>query len=155
MQAPPVALRLARPDDFDAIYAALTIAHAEIKPFAVEPMKAQAFIRDVMHRGVVLVTEQDGRIVGTCAMLATSPWWSEEMLIEGVWIYVLPEYRRTPHASTMLRGMRRYAERVGMPMQVSFMARQGHEQKFNAKRRLFERTLGHPTGMTFFVPRGG
>ena len=148
-------LRLAKPDDFDAIYAALTIGHAEIKPFAVNDAKAQAFIRDVMQRGVVLVTEQDDKVVGTCAMVASAPWWSDETLIEGVWVYVLPDYRRWPHASTMLRGMRQYAERVGMPMQVAFMARPGQETKFNAKRHLFERTLGHPTGMTFFVPKGG
>jgi GNAT superfamily N-acetyltransferase len=151
-----VALRMAVAADMPRVFGMLLAGQREVKPFVPNEDKAWSFLTEhVFARGVILVTESEGEIVGTCGMLAETIWWSDQHVIEGLWLYVDPEHRRTPHATTMLRAMVRYADRVQLPLSIGFAARHGREATTNAKRRLYERVLGPVTGMAFMhAPEG-
>lgn len=147
-------MRQAVSADMPRVLDLLYEAHDEIKPMVCSEPKVRGFVAQTFRHGLVLVIEQGGLIVGTCAVVADSPWWSDEVGLDSVWLYVMPEHRRTPFATMMLRAMRDYAARVGLPIQAGFAAAPGHERRFNAMRRLYERVFGHPVGMTFYIPAG-
>lgn len=147
-------LRTATADDFEAVYALLEMAHQEVKPFAINQAKARAFVGEVFSRGVVLAVEDGAALVGTAAIMGETPWWSDQVVVRGVWLYVLPEHRRSPYAGQLLRSMRTMAQRASLPFAIEFTAATGNEASFNRKRRLYEKCLGHPMGMSFLVMAG-
>lgn len=142
--------RMATADDMPRVFEMLLAGQREVKPFRVAAEKAWTYLTEVVFtRGVILVTERDDEIVGTCGMIAEEIWWSDQVIIEGLWLYVDPEHRRSPHATTLLRAMARYADRVQLPLSTGFLARPGREATLQAKRRLYERVLGPAVGMSF------
>lgn len=148
-------LRQATTADMPAVLQLLYRAHAEVKPMPVSERKVRGFVAGVFQHGLVLVIERDAAIVGTCGLMADSPWWSEEIGLDSVWLYVAPEHRRTPFATMMLRAMRDYATQTNMPIQVGFAASPETPRKVHVMRKLYERTFGAPTGMSFYVAAGG
>lgn len=140
--------------DMPAVLGLLYTAHAEIKPMAISEPKTRGYVAHVFQHGMVIVVEQDAKIIATGAMVAESPWWSNEIGLDSVWLYVMPEHRRTPHATALLRAMRDYGRKVGLPVHAGFMARPDIGRRVNTMRRLYERVFGEPVGMSFYSAGG-
>jgi GNAT superfamily N-acetyltransferase len=140
-----------------AVLALAPMALAEIKPMQISDRKVRDFVAHVFAHGLVFVVEEDGVIVATAGVTAESPWWSDEIGIDTVWLYVVPERRRTPHASALLRAVKLFGDRSGFPVHAAFAAAPGDERRFNAMRSLYERVFGRPAGMSFYLAptRGG
>jgi N-acetylglutamate synthase-like GNAT family acetyltransferase len=151
---PAVQVRAARPEDVPRILELIRMMHAETAPLPLSEPRIRGFVAHAMQRGVVLVTEQDGEIGGTSAMVADAPWYSESLQISDGWVFVHPDFRRTPHASTLLRAMVAYALHHKVPLHAAFMCRPDLADRVRAMGRLYERILGQPVGLIFYMPAG-
>ena len=148
-------IRPALEADLPDVYHLLVMGHSETKPLSLSQPKLVTALADVFERGLILVTEQAGQVVGTAALVGDCPWYSDEIVLNGMWLFVHPQHRRSPHARMLLEAMRACATEARLPLYVEFMARPGEQARVAGKRRLFERVFGEPTGMSFYIPAKG
>ena len=65
--------------------------------------KLTSVISDALHRGVVIVAEVDGKIVGSIAGMETSDWWSDKLYLADLWFFVYKEHRKSKAAIKLVR----------------------------------------------------
>jgi len=65
--------------------------------------KLTLVISDALHRGVVIVAEIDGKIVGSIAGMETSDWWSDKLYLADLWFFVYKEHRKSRAAIKLVR----------------------------------------------------
>ena len=65
--------------------------------------KLTLVISDALHRGVVIVAEVDGKIVGSIAGMETSDWWSDKLYLADLWFFVYKEHRKSKAAIKLVR----------------------------------------------------
>jgi GNAT superfamily N-acetyltransferase len=65
--------------------------------------KLTSVISDALHRGVVIVAEVDGKIVGSIAGMETSDWWSDKLYLADLWFFVYKEHRKSRAAIKLVR----------------------------------------------------
>ena len=58
-------------------------------------------INDLLHKGLVLVSVKDNKIVGSIAGMAVNDWWSDEMYMSDAWFYVFPNERKSTIAKNL------------------------------------------------------
>ena len=98
-------LRLATVEDLSDIYMMLLIMHSETidGTSPVNSEKLTSVISDALHRGVVIVAEVDGKIVGSIAGMETSDWWSDKLYLADLWFFVYKEHRKSRAAIKLVR----------------------------------------------------
>ena len=98
-------LRLATVEDLSDIYMMLLIMHSETidGTSPVNSEKLTSVISDALHRGVVIVAEVDGKIVGSIAGMETSDWWSDKLYLADLWFFVYKEHRKSKAAIKLVR----------------------------------------------------
>ena len=60
-------------------------------------------INNALHRGVVIVAEVDGKIVGSIGGMETSDWWSNKLYLADLWFFVYKEHRKTRAAIKLVK----------------------------------------------------
>jgi len=98
-------LRLATVEDLSDIYMMLLIMHSETidGTSPVNSEKLTSVISDALHRGVVIVAEVDGKIVGSIAGMETSDWWSDKLYLADLWFFVYKVHRKSKAAIKLVR----------------------------------------------------
>jgi GNAT superfamily N-acetyltransferase len=98
-------LRLATVEDLSDLYMMLLVMHsgtiAGTSP--VNSEKLTATISNALHRGIVLVAEVDGKIVGSIGGMETSDWWSDKLYLADLWFFVYKEHRKSRAAIKLVR----------------------------------------------------
>jgi len=106
-------VRVAGKEDEGEIFALLLMLHAENGMFSFNRDKVLEGIQCATERrgGLIYVTEEDNRVVGTLGLIMVSDWYSDDKYLLERWNFVHPEYRRSDHARRLLEQAKWTCER--------------------------------------------
>jgi hypothetical protein len=65
--------------------------------------KVLHMIKHMVDKGIVLVAEKEGKIIGSQAGNLSSDWWSEEKFLSDVWFFVHPNNRKSRAAIKLVK----------------------------------------------------
>lgn len=157
MDAEPVRVRVATPDEVDA-FMDLVLLGAEEN--SVTPPSPAKILHDVypalnLDQGIVgVIGPVGGPLEGGVLLRITTAWYTETPTLEERGIYVHPDYRRinggrsshrVGHARCLIEFSKRVSDRLGIPLSIGVLSNQHTE----AKVRLYKRLLGEPAGAYF------
>lgn len=134
-----------------AVAELLRAMHAETQSAALVERRMLEFLAGVHRVGAVLVSRDGaGRIVATCGLMPDAPWFSDDLIVRDVWLFVSRDARRAAHCRALIRMARRYAQALCVPLVIE-IAGGARASRTAAKVRLFGLELGRPTGATWMV----
>lgn len=102
--------------------------------------KVEAIVRRGIDQELALIgviRGPKGVIEATAGFLISQWWFSEEFHLEELWIYVVPEYRRSTHARHLYRWAKYLSDEMKMPIVSGVMTL----EKMRPKVRLAQREL--------------
>lgn len=79
-------------------------------------MKLLQAVRACMNEGVVFVVERDGQIVASTGILVDSPWFSDDITLVQLWIFVRKGHRKSTFAEQMIRASKGFADSCGLDL---------------------------------------
>lgn len=141
-------VRLATTDDHDEIWRLFLMAHRENGIFKLAPQKVEYFIlralnpetihpADTEPRAQIGVIGNQGRIEGIVFVLIAQFWYSFELHIEELIVYVDPECRKSGHAKSLIQWMKNSADALDIPVFTGIIS----TERAEAKIRLYDRYL--------------
>lgn len=111
--------RLARREDFPAVWGLATRFHAEaFADLELDAAKAMTALAAAVEAMTVLVAT-DGDVVGALALRDGSPWYSDRRVLSDLMFYVAPEARGRGAAIALLRAATAFAAAEAVPLLVS------------------------------------
>ena len=98
-------IRRAVPDDIPEVYKLLIAMHDgfEVPRSPVSEGKILHMIKHMIDKGIVLLAEDKGKILGTQAGNFSSDWWSEEKFLADTWFFVHPDARKSRAAIKLVK----------------------------------------------------
>ncbi len=160
-----MSVRLAGPDDFDAIFDLRAGLHAENalrdalgNPFPLDDDKVRTILRRALHPkdetgfagfrypAWIGVIGSSDYIEGAVYLAADQPWYSTALFLGELFVYVRPEHRRSSHAQRLIEWSKRHSRKVGIqPLMIGIIT----QDREAAKSRLYRKQLGEPAGSVF------
>jgi len=106
-------LRLATVEDLSEIYMMLNVMHSDtIKgTSSIDSEKLTSAISHALHKGIVIVFDVDGKIVGSIAGIETSDWWSSDKYLADMWFFVYKEHRKSNIAAKLIKSFMKVAKK--------------------------------------------
>jgi GNAT superfamily N-acetyltransferase len=106
-------LRLATVEDLSEIYMMLSVMHSDtIKgTSSIDSEKLTSAISHALHKGIVIVFDVDGKIVGSIAGIETSDWWSSDKYLADMWFFVYKEHRKSNIAARLIKSFMKVAKK--------------------------------------------
>lgn len=140
-------VRFAERCDFDELLALCRGLHLENGLFEMSMERVASVLMKHFNRdgGIIGVIGPPGRIEGMITMQMSQMWYSEQWLIEELFSYVAPEYRRSDNAKALVAFAMQCSERIGLPLLIGIIS----NERTEAKTRLYRRVLGNPAGSFF------
>jgi hypothetical protein len=143
---PPV--RLAQPDDGEAILDMCRRLHAENGLFSLNEDKLRRLIgRYFKREGIIIgVIGKPSELQACTCMQLTDTYYTDDWYLDEMWNYVEPEYRKgTRNAEALLEFCKSCARQMNMPLLTGIITNKNMAKKV----RLFRRFLSYPVGATF------
>lgn len=143
------AVRAARPDDYPQIMQMCALLHEENGAVAVDWPTVEATIMRGINNDMAMigVIGKVGHIEGMVYLKFSSMWYSVEPMLEELFLYVQPEFRRSANAKALLQFTRATAKKLKLRLIIGVIS----SKQTEAKLRLYERQLGTPRGGVFFI----
>lgn len=141
-------VRFAEPCDFDDLMALCCALHEENGLFEMSRDRVREMLMKHfdMTGGMIGVIGPPGAIEGAIVMHMSQMWYSDDWLLEELFSYVRPEFRRSSNATDLIEFAKGCAERIGVPLLIGIIS----NTRTEAKVGLYRRRLGSPAG-AFFV----
>lgn len=147
MVAPSV-VRKAIPADMPEIWRLFLMAHRENGVFKLSPQKVDYFLNRALHpdqialndggpRGEIAVIGTPGKLEAIVFLILGSFWYSEEIHLEELLVYVDPECRVSGHAKACIEWMKAQADDLGVHLLTGIISR----DRTQAKIKLYDRHL--------------
>ena len=147
MTAPSV-IRPATPRDAPEIWRLFLQTHHENGLFTLAPSKVTEFMDRALHperipawdtgpRAQIGVIGTPGRLEGVVFILISSFWYSTDLHLEELLVYVDPECRKSGHAVAMVKWMKGLADALKIPLITGIISK----NRTAAKIRLYDRQL--------------
>lgn len=148
MKKPP-AVRAARPEDYAEIMQMCADLHEENGAVDVDwPTVEETVMRGINNDlAMIGLIGKTGSIEGMTYIKFSSFWYSKTVLLEELFLYVKPEFRRSPNAKTLLRWVRATRKKLGCRLIIGVIS----NERTEAKLALYKRELGKPVGGYFFL----
>jgi predicted N-acetyltransferase YhbS len=127
--------RFAEPFDADALHELLLEMHAEMSFFPLAEEKGHAKIVEVLERGVCLLCEYDGLLIGSIGLLPVQLWYTESYMMTDAWTFVKREHRKSRVAIEMLKRIKAFCARAGLPLAMAVVSPHEAERKNTLYRR--------------------
>lgn len=154
----PSIVRRATIEDHQEIWRLFLMAHNENGLFTLTPQKVDFFVNralapdriapgDTGPRGEIAVIGAPGRLEAICFVIIGSFWYSEDIHLEELIVYVDPERRRSHHAKALIEWMKKAADELEIPLFTGVMS----TIRTEAKVRFYERFVPK-IGAFFFYP---
>jgi GNAT superfamily N-acetyltransferase len=137
---------------FECLIQLLTMLHAETPHAPLCPDRLRESVREAMDAEgswIFASVLPDGRMAGTVALTTTAPFFSRQLWLRDLWLFVHPECRRTPHARMLVRAAKLMAEKMKLPLHMEIS---GYGGRIAGKVRLYARELGEPNGAAWNLP---
>jgi len=146
---PEPVVRYATPEDYPHIIEMSEDLHRENGHQAIDYSVAEAAIMDAINgnRALIGVIGPARALEGIVFLRFASFWYTNEVMLEELFLYVPPAYRKSANAKTLLTFAKDAAKRLRLPLMIGILS--SHRTK--AKLRLYEKHLGQPVGGYFFV----
>jgi len=153
----PSVVRVGTLADWNEVWRLTLMAHHENGgPFSVDMEKSRYFIqralapqmidpRDAGPRGVIGVIGPSEKLEGLVVLFIGSYWYSAQQHLEEFIVFVDPECRKSLHARTLIKWMKRQSDLTGIPLLTGVLA----NNRTEAKVKLYDRML--PRAGAFFL----
>lgn len=140
------AVRIAGPADYDEVWRLLMLAHDEGAIFTVAEDKVRWMVHRTLYpeqiepldqraRGVIGVIGNVGKLEGLALLCISSMWYSYDLFIEELVVFVDHKYRKSDHAKTLIGWMKKQPDEVGLPLVSGVVANERTEGKCRFYRR--------------------
>lgn len=154
----PSVVRKAHPSDAPEIWRLFLQCHRENGLFTIAPSKVTALMDRALHpeqippydtgpRAQIGVIGHTGKLEAVVFLLIASFWYSDELHLEELLVYVDPECRASNHANRCIEWMKGLADKLHIPLLTGIISK----QKTAAKIRLYDRKLPR-IGAFYFYP---
>lgn len=151
-------VRVAKPYDAPEIWRLFLQTHRENGLFKLSPAKVTSLLDRALHpevipdwdtnpRAQIGVIGPPGRLEAVVFLLIASFWYSEELHLEELLVYVDPECRTSGHATACLEWMKGLADELKIPLLTGIISK----DRTAAKIRLYDRKLPR-IGAFYFYP---
>ena len=143
-QAP--AVRVATREDEPEIVRLLHLMHAEggLQPLDIDCAK-QMFDRAFNRQDGFIAVIGRQPIEAMTYLLITRNWYTSHHHLEECFLYVNPEFRRTPHAKRLIGFAKDCSTQLQIPLQIGVLS----NKRKTAKVRLYRSQLGESSGELF------
>ena len=154
----PSIVRIAKPIDAPEIWRLFLQTHHENGMFQISPHKVTQLMDRALHperipphdtgvRAQIGVIGPQGRLEAVVFILISSFWYSDDLHLEELLLYVDPECRASRHANALLQWMKDLADNLKIPLLTGIISTTRTEHKI----RLYDRKLPR-VGCFFFYP---
>lgn len=148
MSRTPSVVRKATPFDAPEIWRLFLQTHRENGLFSLAPQKVTSFMDRALHperispqdtgpRAQIGVIGPQGRLEAVVFILLSSFWYSEEIHLEELLVYVDPEHRVSRHAQACISWMKALSDQLQVPLITGIISK----ERTAAKIRLYDRQL--------------
>jgi len=144
----PSRVRFAERCDLDDVLFLCRELHAENGLFEMSDDRVRDVLMSHYDRtgGMIGVIGEPGCLEGAIVMRMSTMWYSDQTVLEELFSFVLPEFRRSNNAKDLIDFAKRCAEAIGVPLMIGIIS----NHRTAAKVELYRRRLGAPAG-AFFV----
>jgi N-acetylglutamate synthase-like GNAT family acetyltransferase len=113
-------IRRAVPEDISEIYKLLIDMYnrVEVPASPVSSHKLMNVINTAIHKGIVLIAEVEGKIIGSLGGMTNSDWWSEEKHLGDLWFYVYPDKRNSRAAIKLVKTFINIGKEINMKIKL-------------------------------------
>lgn len=141
-------VRRAQPDDFPRIMEMCAALHHENGVLAVDWWLVEQIIMDGINNknGIIGVIGPLGSIEAMTYLKFSNMWYSAEIMLEELFLYVMPEKRKSTHAKSLLTFAKASAKALKCPLLIGVIS----NERTMGKLRMYRRVLGEPIGGFFF-----
>jgi hypothetical protein len=155
----PSIVRIAKPWDAPEIWRLFLQVHRENGLFTLAPQKVTLLMDRALHPELIPPTDTGPRaqigVIGVpskleavCFILISSFWYSEDLHLEELLVYVDPECRASNHAKSCVTWMKSLADSLNIPLLTGIISK----ERTAAKIRLYDRMLPR-IGAFYFYPQ--
>ena len=113
-------IRRAVPEDVSQIHKMLIDMYSriEIPASPLSERKVLDVIKSAMEKGIVIVAEVEGKIIGSLGGMANSDWWSEQKHLSDIWFYVSPDKRNSRAAVKLVKCFIKIGKEIKMKVKL-------------------------------------
>lgn len=142
-------IRLAVPDDFPQLMEICRQMHQENGAVSVDWQGvAETISQGLYQQGAMIgVVGGVGAIEGALYLQISSFWYSKDVMLQELFAYVLPQFRKSNNAKALIDFAKRCGERFNVPVLIAVISNHRTQEKV----RLYSRRLGSPAGAFFLV----
>ena len=155
----PSIVRVAKPYDAPEVWRLFLQTHRENGLFTIAPQKVTLLMDRALHpeaipptdtgpRAQIGVIGNPGRLEAVAFILISSFWYSDDLHLEELLVYVDPEYRASNHCQACVNWMKGLAVSLGIPLLTGIISK----HRTAAKIRLYDRMLPR-IGAFYFYPQ--
>lgn len=140
-------IRLAQPEDFESIMALCRALYEENGATGVKwPIVEATIAQGINRRDATLAVIGDiGNVEAMIYIRFSTMWYSDDIMLEELYNYVHPDFRRSARARMLLEFARDSADKLDVPMLIGIIS----NDRTKAKIRLYERVFGEASGAFF------
>jgi len=113
-------IRRAVPEDVSQIHKMLIDMYSriEIPASPLSEKKVLDVVKSAMEKGIVIVAEVEGKIIGSLGGMANSDWWSEQKHLSDIWFYVSPDKRNSRAAVKLVKCFIKIGKEIKMKVKL-------------------------------------
>tara|TARA_R110000824_G_scaffold262254_1_gene451012 strand:- start:2996 stop:3436 length:441 start_codon:yes stop_codon:yes gene_type:complete len=113
-------IRRALPEDVPEIHKMLIDMYSriEISASPLSENKLLSVIKSAMEKGIVIIAEVKGKILGSLGGMVNSDWWSEEKHLSDIWFYVYPDERNSRAAVKLVKCFIKIGKEIKMKVKL-------------------------------------
>lgn len=140
-------VRFAERGDYDALMHLCMCLHEENGWFdmSVDRVRKTLMSHYARDGGIIGVIGPVGKIEGAIVMRMAQMWYSDQWLLEEMFSFVHPEFRRSTNAKSLIEFAKSCAVDIGVPLLIGIIS----NERTEAKVGLYKRQLGKPVGAYF------
>ena len=113
-------IRRAVPEDVSEIHKMLIDMYnrIEVPASPLSEKKVLEVIKSAMKKGIVIVAEVEGKIIGSLGGMANSDWWSDQKHLSDIWFYVSPDKRNSRAAVKLVKCFIKIGKEIKMKVKL-------------------------------------
>ena len=108
------------PEDVSEIHKMLIDMYnrIEVPASPLSERKVLDVIKSAMEKGIVIVAEVEGKIIGSLGGMTNSDWWSEQKHLSDIWFYVSPDKRNSRAAVKLVKCFIKIGKEIKMKVKL-------------------------------------
>lgn len=133
--------------DYDEIDKILPIVFADAKAVGIDTRrinvpKLKLMLIKCIETAAILVSERDGVITGIMSLFASESYWCDDVLINNLVYFVLPEHRNSRDGIELLKEAQRLCNNAGLQFDFHIQSYEDNDRKDRVFQRLGFKKLG-------------